>query len=59
MTKLVTIEYQPKRHGPRSINRFEWRKDGDYTGVLPKGSKVFNVWGNSGKGGQDDDVCQP
>ncbi len=42
--RYATLEYRTKPDGPRRIDRFEFRTDGDYTGALPVGSEVVNVW---------------
>ena len=43
LERYATVEWQ-QGDGPRHIDRFPWRKDGDYLPCVPEGATIINVW---------------
>lgn len=43
--RFATVEYTLVEDGPRRIDRFPARKDGDYSKELPEGARIVQVWG--------------
>lgn len=42
--RYATVEWQVE-DGPRHIERYLWRKSGDYRDLLPFDATILNVWG--------------